>query len=75
MTARLVENLSRLAAEGDSIGSLRSSSLDTGPLEEALASLRISFGMTNKTAEVDDFVAAFETEMAALRSVAPQLRV
>ena len=42
--------------------------------EEALSSLRISFGMTNTTAEVDDFLGVFEGEAAALRQVAPLLR-
>jgi cysteine desulfurase len=42
--------------------------------EEALSSLRISFGMTNTPAEVDDFLAVFEGEAAALRQVAPLLR-
>ena len=42
--------------------------------EEALSSLRISFGMTNTVAEVDDLLGVFEGEAAALRSVAPLLR-
>jgi len=36
---------------------------------EALASIRVSFGMTNREAEVDRFVAALGREVAALRGV------
>jgi cysteine desulfurase len=37
--------------------------------EEALASIRVSFGMTNTAAEVDRFLAALGREVAALRGV------
>jgi len=40
------------------------------PREEALSSLRVSFGATNTTDEVDRFLAAIETEVAALRMLA-----
>ena len=43
--------------------------------DEALASLRISFGMTNTTEEVDALLGAFRTESAALRRVAPRVGV
>ncbi|HET9766560.1 MAG TPA: cysteine desulfurase family protein [Thermoanaerobaculia bacterium] len=40
------------------------------PREEALASLRISFGMTNTLAEVDGFLPVLAREVAALRELA-----
>jgi cysteine desulfurase len=40
--------------------------------EEALSSLRISFGLTNTPDEVDAFLIALEREVAALRRVSPQ---
>jgi cysteine desulfurase len=39
--------------------------------DEALSSLRISFGMTNRPEEVDDFLDALAREVAELRRVAP----
>jgi cysteine desulfurase len=39
------------------------------PREEALASLRISFGMTNTLAEVDAFLPVLAREVAALRGL------
>jgi cysteine sulfinate desulfinase/cysteine desulfurase-like protein len=36
---------------------------------EALASIRVSFGMTNTAGEVDRFVAALGREVAALRGL------
>jgi cysteine desulfurase len=39
--------------------------------DEALSSLRISFGLTNTVAEVDDFLRALQREIAALRRLAP----
>jgi cysteine desulfurase len=39
--------------------------------EEALSSLRVSFGMTNRPEEVEAFLAALEREVAALRRLAP----
>jgi cysteine desulfurase len=39
--------------------------------EEALSSLRVSFGMTNTAAEVDRFLDALREEIAALRRLAP----
>jgi cysteine desulfurase len=39
--------------------------------EEALSSLRVSFGITNRPEEVDAFLAALERETAALRRAAP----
>jgi len=42
--------------------------------EEALASLRISFGMTNTMDQVDDFVGVFAREAEALRQLAPAMR-
>jgi len=41
--------------------------------EEALSSLRVSFGMTNTEAEVDRFLAALRDEVAALRRLAPSV--
>lgn len=41
--------------------------------EEALASLRISFGMTNKVEEVSEFLVVLAREIAALRQVVPAL--
>ncbi len=41
------------------------------PEAEALASLRISFGMTNTMAEVEAFLPVLAREVAALRSVSP----
>ncbi|HVR29050.1 MAG TPA: aminotransferase class V-fold PLP-dependent enzyme, partial [Thermoanaerobaculia bacterium] len=41
------------------------------PAHEALSSLRVSFGMTNTTADVDRFLAALGTEVYALRRLAP----
>ena len=40
------------------------------PREEALASLRISFGMTNTLAEVESFLPVLAREVAALRGLA-----
>jgi cysteine desulfurase len=40
---------------------------------EALSSLRVSFGMTNTTADVDSFLDALGREVAALRRLAPQV--
>jgi len=40
--------------------------------EEALSSLRISFGLTNTQEEVDAFLDALEREVAVLRKVSPQ---
>ncbi len=42
--------------------------------EEALASLRISFGMTNTMDQVDDFVGVFAREAEALRQLAPAMQ-
>jgi cysteine desulfurase len=39
--------------------------------DEALSSLRVSFGMTNRPEEVEAFLAALEREVAALRRLAP----
>jgi cysteine desulfurase len=39
--------------------------------DEALASLRVSFGITNRPEEVDGFLAALVREVAELRRVAP----
>jgi cysteine desulfurase len=39
--------------------------------EEAVSSLRVSFGMTNTAAEVDRFLAALGREVEALRELAP----
>ena len=39
--------------------------------DEALASLRVSFGITNPPDEVDGFLAALAREVAELRRVAP----
>jgi cysteine desulfurase len=39
--------------------------------EEALASLRVSFGLTNRIEEVDDFLGVLAGEVAALRAAAP----
>jgi cysteine desulfurase len=39
--------------------------------DEALSSLRISFGITNRSEEVDGFLDVLEREVAALRRVAP----
>jgi len=39
------------------------------PREEALASLRISFGMTNTLAEVDAFLPVLAREVSALRAL------
>jgi cysteine desulfurase len=39
--------------------------------DEALSSLRISFGITNRPEEVDGFLDVLEREVAALRRVAP----
>lgn len=41
------------------------------PVEEALSSLRISFGITNTMADVDAFLDALEREVAELRRVSP----
>jgi cysteine desulfurase len=41
------------------------------PPEEALGSIRVSVGMTNTAAEVDDLLAALEQAVAALRRLAP----
>jgi cysteine desulfurase len=41
------------------------------PRQEALGSIRVSFGMTNTAAEVEALVAALEHEVAALRRLAP----
>ncbi|HEX3555252.1 MAG TPA: cysteine desulfurase family protein [Thermoanaerobaculia bacterium] len=41
--------------------------------EEALSSLRISFGLFNTPEEVDAFLDALEREVAALRRVSPQV--
>jgi cysteine desulfurase len=41
------------------------------PVEEALSSLRISFGITNTMADVDTFLDALEREVAELRRVSP----
>jgi cysteine desulfurase len=41
------------------------------PVEEALSSLRISFGLTNTMADVDAFLDALEREVAELRRVSP----
>jgi len=42
--------------------------------EEALSSLRVSFGITNRLAEVDAFLDALEREAAELRRVSPMPR-
>lgn len=39
--------------------------------DEALSSIRVSFGMTNRLEEVDGFLDVLEREVAALRRVAP----
>jgi cysteine desulfurase len=39
--------------------------------EEALSSLRVSFGMTNRPEDVEAFLAALEREVAELRRLAP----
>jgi len=39
--------------------------------EEALSSLRVSFGMTNRPEEVEAFLAALAREVAAIRRLAP----
>ena len=44
------------------------------PAEEALSSLRVSFGITNTPEELDAFLDALEREAAALRRVSPDLR-
>ncbi len=41
------------------------------PAEEALSSLRVSFGLTNTAAEVDSFLQALAEEVSALRRLAP----
>lgn len=41
------------------------------PAEEALSSLRISFGITNTVADVDAFLDALDREVAELRRVSP----
>ena len=41
------------------------------PVEEALSSLRVSFGITNTMADVDAFLDALEREVAELRRVSP----
>jgi cysteine desulfurase len=41
------------------------------PVDEALSSLRVSFGMTNTAREVDAFLAALAREVAELRRFAP----
>ncbi|HVT16135.1 MAG TPA: cysteine desulfurase family protein [Thermoanaerobaculia bacterium] len=41
------------------------------PADEALSSLRVSFGMTNTVREVDAFLAALAREVAELRRFAP----
>ena len=41
------------------------------PVEEALSSLRISFGITNTMADVDAFLDTLEREVAELRRVSP----
>jgi cysteine desulfurase len=41
------------------------------PVEKALSSLRVSFGITNTAAEVDAFLDVLEREMDALRRVSP----
>jgi len=40
--------------------------------QEALASIRVSFGMTNVLDEVERFLLALETEVGALRDLLPQ---
>ena len=42
--------------------------------EEALASLRISFGMTNTMSQVEDFVGVFAREVEALRQLTPAMQ-
>jgi cysteine desulfurase len=42
------------------------------PRDEAIASLRISFGMSNTTAEVEDFLPVLAREVAALRAAGAQ---
>ncbi len=44
------------------------------PPDEALASLRISFGISNTPEEVDAFLDALDGEVAALRRVSPLAR-
>jgi cysteine desulfurase len=44
------------------------------PAEEALGSIRVSVGMTNTAAEVDELLAALEGAVAALRRLAPSPR-
>jgi cysteine desulfurase len=39
--------------------------------EEALSSLRVSFGMTNRPEEVEAFLAALAREVEAIRRLAP----
>ncbi len=41
------------------------------PADEALSSLRVSFGITNTADELDAFLGALEREVAALRRVSP----
>ncbi|HEX6202005.1 MAG TPA: cysteine desulfurase family protein [Thermoanaerobaculia bacterium] len=41
------------------------------PRQEALGSIRVSFGMTNTAAEVEALLAALEREVTALRRLAP----
>ena len=43
-------------------------------VEEALASLRISFGMTNTRSQVEDFVGVFAREVEALRQLTPAMQ-
>ncbi|HEV7786508.1 MAG TPA: cysteine desulfurase NifS, partial [Thermoanaerobaculia bacterium] len=42
--------------------------------DEALSSLRISFGISNTAAEVDAFLDILDREVAALRRVSPLAR-
>jgi cysteine desulfurase len=41
------------------------------PREEAVASLRVSFGLGNREAEVDAFLGALTREVGSLRAMAP----
>jgi cysteine desulfurase len=41
------------------------------PREEAVASLRVSFGLGNREAEVDAFLGALSREAGSLRATAP----
>jgi cysteine sulfinate desulfinase/cysteine desulfurase-like protein len=41
--------------------------------EEALSSLRVSFGLTNTADEVDRFLVSLGEEVAALRRLAPSV--